>query len=324
MQPTNLIAEIIASLPFPPTLVDVGASGDPPEIWKEVAHLCNYVAFDPDTREFSELRSSGFRRSIIINKAVTPVSADTSLVVYLTKSPYCSSTLKPAKDCLDNYLFADLFSVEEVVTVPCIDLAAAIENAKLEMIDWVKIDTQGTDLRIWKSLPQSLRRDVLAVDVEPGIINAYESEDFFVDTHKALVDEGLWLSNLCIGSATRMRPATADRLDRSLAEALAKLQRPSPAWAEARYLRSIEWLDQVNADAGRCRLLMAFALMDAQYGFALDIVDYYRRKFGDNGSIRRMGQQLQDWLLANADTPDPLFRPDLWRTVRNVLRKFIS
>jgi hypothetical protein len=323
MQAESLITEILGSIPSPPTLVDIGASGAPPEIWTKIASFCNYVAFDPDSREFSEQRSSGFRRSIVINKAVTSFPASSTLPVYLTKSPYCSSTLKPAETSLENYLFADLFSVEQVAPLPCVDVATAIRDAQLESVDWVKIDTQGTDLRIWKSFPLPLRGNVLALDVEPGIINAYEEEDYFVDTHKALVEEGFWLSNLCIGSAIRMRPATTKRLEPGVSDAIAKLQRPSPAWTEARYLRTLEWMDLEGADAMRYRLLSAFALMDTQYGFALDTVSHYRRRFGEDEWSRKIWQQLQDWLVATADTQASVGHVGPWSSVRNLLGRFI-
>ena len=82
-----------------PVLVDIGASGAPPSWWLSIATESIYVGFDPDARDFGEDSASIFERSHIIGKAVTVVEQD-SITFYLTKSPYCSSTLHPELDSL--------------------------------------------------------------------------------------------------------------------------------------------------------------------------------------------------------------------------------
>ena len=42
----------------------------------------------------------------------------------------------------------------------------------LDYIDWYKSDSQGTDLRIFDTLLDVVKDRVLAVDFEPGILDA--------------------------------------------------------------------------------------------------------------------------------------------------------
>ena len=97
--------------------MDVGASGTTPEIWNLIARQSLYVGFDPDLREIKELQDGRFWRAIIVNEAVTDDKNSAEVEFYLTKSPYCSSTLKPDTESLSNFLFADLFLVESCAKV---------------------------------------------------------------------------------------------------------------------------------------------------------------------------------------------------------------
>jgi len=277
MNLSEAIQPVLAGLDRAPVLVDIGASGQPPAIWLPLATSAIYVGFDPDQRELSWARRGPFARETIMRKAVSPEAGQRTIRFNLTASPQCSSILAPDLANLDAYLFADLFRVVSEATVPAVTLTEAVNNLGLKNIDWLKIDSQGTDLRLFNSLDAPLRNQVLAVDIEPGLIDAYVGEDLFVDAHRNLVQQGFWLSNLELRGAARMRRTTLGRLDTKDAALLQRSLRPSPGWCEARYLRSLDWLMQHAMSADRYQLLWIFALMDQQYGFALDLAQEYRR-----------------------------------------------
>ena len=101
-----MIAELLQREEFknnPPVLLDIGASGSLPEIWKEIAPYCICVAFDGDERDFNyiEEKKKQFRKLIIVNKVVSVSGKEIDF--HLTKSPHCSSTLKPDIKNLSNY-----------------------------------------------------------------------------------------------------------------------------------------------------------------------------------------------------------------------------
>ena len=266
-----------------PVLVDVGASGAPPRIWSSVAPQSIYVGFDPDLREMRTLPDGVFKTSYIVNRAVVAGEGG-NVLFHLTRSPFCSSVLPPDARALSDWLFSDLFDVVSVASVPAESLDTVLVRLGLERIDWLKTDSQGTDLRIFRSLCDSVRAKVLAVDVEPGLIDAYQGEDLFVDAHRELLREGFWLSSMNVRGSVRMKRSTLSELagagvnldERAITGGV----RTTPGWCEARYFRSIDALGTGDEEQRSLTLLWAFALLDGQYGFALDIAAAYARTCG--------------------------------------------
>ena len=81
-----------------------------------------------------------------------------------------------------------------------------------------------------------------------------------------------------------MRRATLDKLKETYKDIdekrIRRAVRPSPGWCEARYLRTIGWLTDNRFGQREHVLLWAFALLDGQLGFALDLALEYERAFG--------------------------------------------
>ena len=279
--------KILTTLGIQPILFDIGASGAPPAIWKPLARHSVYVGFDPDRRDLKDVPTGQYARSIVVNEAITSAPGKNEVHFHLTRAPFCSSTLRPDAESLADYLFSDMFIVEGEASVPASTLGAVIERLKLPGVDWFKTDSQGTDLRLFLSLPDDLRNRVLAVDMEPGLINAYHDEDLFVDAHREMLRQGFWLSSLEAKKVVRMKRSTLEamaNLQPALSDAhIYRSVRPSPAWCEARYLRSLESLAGRTADARDFALLWVFAMLERQWGFALDIAYAYAQRFPQDG-----------------------------------------
>ena len=100
-----------------------------------------------------------------------------------------------------------------------------MNQAKLDRIDWLKLDTQGTDLDLLKSLAAAQINQLLAVDIEPGVTAFYHDENRFSETHEFMLSRGFWLADLsqqkfprislrAIDSA-RLGPQDIERLNRN-------------------------------------------------------------------------------------------------------------
>lgn len=282
----KVLQKVLADNQIHPILLDIGASGEPHPIWQPIASQSVYVGFDADDRAIDPTRYTGFHSSRIVPKAVSPDADAENLTFYLTASPFCSSTLLPDTDSLADYLFADLFAVEREATAPATTLSAALSELGLEQVDWFKTDSQGTDLRLFHSLPDSIRAGVLALDIEPGLIDAYVGEDMWIDAHRELTGSGFWLSHLDVRGSVRMRRENLAALaryapgvtDRQVEVAV----RPSPGWGESRYLRTIDWLLRTDANEEAFLLLWAFAGLDGQFAFALDVGVAFEKRFGSS------------------------------------------
>jgi FkbM family methyltransferase len=267
-----------------PVLVDVGASGASPGLWQPLAKHAVRVAFDPDLREMKQENDGQWYRSTILNEAITPDPNSSEVRFNLTRSPYCSSTLVPDAALVSNFFEAERFDVQQQTTARAATLDSVLKRLSLDHIDWLKLDTQGTDLRIYNSISPEVRATMLAVDLEPGLRGAYVGEDLFGDVHRDLRRDGFWLSNLRLDGFVRMRSSTLDAVrvaapDLTRSE-IEKAVRKVPGWVEVRYLRSLEWMASRRANERDYQLLWLFAMLDAQFGFALDVSMQYEKTFG--------------------------------------------
>jgi FkbM family methyltransferase len=256
----------------PIVLVDLGASAGPPDAWTAIAPSCSYVGFEPDRRSQSDVAGGGFRTATCVPAAATDVEAS-AVRFYLTRSRFCSSTLRPEVEHLRKFAFADLFTVETTEDVPAITLDRALDVHGIARVHWFKADTQGTDLRLFRSLSERIRRGALAVDIEPGLIRAYEHEDMFSEAHEYFVSNGFWLSSMNVGTNVRGRQSTLAQVTGDAGagvECVPERYRRTPVCCEARYLRELEPGALSRDDLAA---LATFAAMDQQPLFALEVID---------------------------------------------------
>ncbi|MBL8799141.1 MAG: hypothetical protein JNM56_34970 [Planctomycetia bacterium] len=299
--------DLLRQLEVHPVLVDVGAAGSPPAVWEPIAPRSVYVGFDPAPAGNEARALDRYSRAHLIERAVSPTGAAAELPLFITRLRCCSSTLPPRQAALGDHSFAPLFEVERETIIEAVSLAEALTSHGLQRLDWLKVDSQGTDLSIYRSLPGALRRTVLALDIEPGLIDAYAGEDLFADCHAALTAEGFWLSRLDLQGTQRIRQTTLEHLCRMRPdlspEHLQQHLRPSPGWCNARYLRTIPWLHEHAAPPSDGLLLGCFALLDQQPGFALDVALDLRQHFGTEPRIDALHDTAIAQLLGPCETP---------------------
>ena len=273
----KMINRILASEEFaskPPILIDIGASGEINSKWKLIAPFSICLAFDADDRDFqiNQKSDSGFKKLISFNRIVS-AEAEPNPPFYLTASPYCSSLLRPMEEKLTPWVFNDLFRIERVTTLPAITISEALNQAGVTYIDWFKTDTQGTDLRLFKSLPEDISKNLLVCELEPGIIDAYEGEDKLHIVMKEMHDRQFWLSTIQVKGTQRLKKKYSNELG---PHSIKRCIRTSPCWAEVTYMR--------NPDGSSKRQLLLqiiFAIIEKQLGFALEICDAGISKYDD-------------------------------------------
>jgi hypothetical protein len=255
-------------------LVDIGASGGLPAVWKPIARYSVCLAFDPDSREmaYSE-RLSAYLRQVVVPKVLTEKKAG-QLDFYLTRSPYCSSFLKPQTDKLKEWAFAPLFDVVSKGRFKAARLPDLLKSLKLGAVDWFKTDSQGTDLRLFKSLSPALQRRVLVAEFEPGILDAYVGEDKLWQLMRHMEGLPFWASDMQVRGSQRIPAELAKGLSRLTVEAL-----PTAAgWAEIHYMNDF----RAKSLGLREQLLgWVFATLKSQHGFALKLALQGSERFGD-------------------------------------------
>jgi FkbM family methyltransferase len=252
----------------PPVLVDVGASGAMHRDWVVLAPYAVCVAFEPDPREMGhvEKTASGFRR-LVVYRAILHDRETESAEFHLTRSPYCSSVLRPRTDRLADWAFHGLFDVTETTRMPTVTLGRVLAEQKLDRVDWFKTDSQGMDLRLFRSLGEERMRRVIAAQFEPGILEAYEGEDSLADLLAFMSGSGFWMSDLALRGSQRIGDRARDELPPSLRPRVSQLLPTSPGWGEATYLNRFD-----GAWESRDLLLgWVIATVRRQHGFALEL-----------------------------------------------------
>src|SRR5450631_553509 len=246
----------------PPVLIDIGASGGIHPKWKTIAKYSCCLAFDADDREFqiSEQTNKDFKKLVRVNRIVTALPSGNT-PFYLTYSPFCSSLLEPDEEKLSPWLFKPLFEVKKITSLPTVTLGETLLSANISYIDWFKVDTQGTDLRLYKSLPARIQETILFAEFEPGILDAYKDEDKLYSVMQEMHTQGFWLSSMNVKGTQRLQNSYALQIGGFLSE---RIIRTSPGWAELTYFRNPEGLSIRNL-----LLMIVFALLERQYGFAL-------------------------------------------------------
>ena len=279
----HIFDEILSRPEFvknPPVLVDIGASGKIHPKWKKIAKYSVCIAFDADDREFGyvENAASGFKKLYVYNCIVSDKSSD-KIDFYLTKSPYCSSTLEPDLKALAEWSFADKFTIEKNVSLNNITLSKVLENLKIDRIDWFKTDSQGIDLRLFKSLSSGIQNSVIVVEFEPGFIDAYINEDKLFSVISYMSSENFWMSDFITKGAERLTQSDLSALtDNNFLKKLIQFShRESPGWAEITYMNSFK-----NNQSIRDYLLgWVFSMIHKQYGFSLKLANKGKNIFND-------------------------------------------
>lgn len=274
----------------PPVLVDIGAAGAVRPVWRKLARYSVAVAFDADARDFPTKQESPYRELHLVNALVSDREHPNARF-HLTKSPHCSSLLTPRRESLSDYAFADFFAIEEVLELPVVALRSALLDRGFDYVDWFKTDSQGTDLRLFRSLGEHVTRATIVAEFEPGIIDAYEGEDKLHEVLRYMNTLGAhWLAEFTPKGSHRVRPEYLDELSQSkLYRKLIESSLPmTPDWGELTYVNSFAEIK--SWDLRSLLLGWVFGTILNQHGFALDIARRARSAFTDS-----MLPKMEEW-----------------------------
>lgn len=268
----QLIEKIFSLKEFidnPPVLLDIGASGQLIKEWELIAKYSICIAFEADNREFTfiEKENDVYRKLFVFNCIVSNHSTET-VNFYLTKSPYCSSTLNPDIDSLKNYLFHESFVVESEAILNSININDALTKSKIGYVDWFKTDSQGTDLRLFDCLSEEIKNNTIVGEFEPGIIKGYLGEDKLYDVLKSLERYNFWVSDIMVKGDYRLKNDIYTKYIKNKENFHLK---KSPGWAEVSFINNYS---STSIQSKRNYFLgWIFSSIKGQHGFALELAN---------------------------------------------------
>jgi len=201
--------------------------------------------FDPDVDECARLQQHyvDFPNDTImcIPQALAGKSGQRNL--YVTKEPACSSLHPPLQHLVDRYPALDCIQLEKVVSINVTTLNAWAKENRIDDVDYIKIDTQGSELEILQG-GNNLLKTVRCIDIEVEFNPIYEGQGLFfeVDAHLRANGFQLWrLANLVHYSQGAKKIDTGEK---NFIHFDSKTSCESPAyggqlfWADARYVHS--------------------------------------------------------------------------------------
>ena len=280
----HIIDNILSRSAFktdPPVLIDIGASESLPKEWQHIAKYSVCIAFDADERKMGYIVSEKAKyKKLYIYKSLVSDKIRRRNNFYLTNSPYCSSLLEPNNESLKNWDFYNLFLVTKKVKLRSITLPAVLKELHLNKVDWFKSDSQGIDLRLFRTLGKSIINKVLVAEFEPGIIDVYKKEDKLHHILAYMDNFPFFVCDMKMGGSLRINEKIAANVFSNLQRKILNyITNKSPGWVEISYVNTFENTKMFNK---RDFLLgWAFSFIKNQLCFALEISIRGKQKFDD-------------------------------------------
>lgn len=184
-------------------VIDVGARGGIHPLLGAVAPVLDVVGFEPDAQEGQRLRQEESGRSSAFRSlAYLPWGlgeTDGRQVLHVCRSPGASSFYEPNRTLLQRFPDPDRFEVVSTKSVPVRSLDSLMRDPAVRMprsVDFIKIDTQGSELEILRGARQTLSDQVVAIEVEVEFTQLYDAQPVFRDVDAFLAASGFTLFKL--------------------------------------------------------------------------------------------------------------------------------
>jgi len=158
------------------TLVDIGARGEIQKIWNPLKNNIKFIGFEPDKDAYSVLNSSNKKnKNEYYNVALSERNEEKKL--FVTKDPFCSSLYKPNIEKIKIYESQNwkTKTVQHEINISCTKLDYVINSC----IDYIKIDTQGSELNILKGAEKTLLEQNPIVTCETWCTEVYRNAPMF-------------------------------------------------------------------------------------------------------------------------------------------------
>ncbi|HMK21456.1 MAG TPA: FkbM family methyltransferase [Terriglobales bacterium] len=236
-----------------------GARGETGKLPIRGLSRIQYIGFEADPKECERLQRNarpGFRFENAI------VAGRTSRrILYVTREPSCSSLLRPNAEVFS--LLLDGKHATEILreeTVQTQTLGELLPKLGVEHVDFLDLDTQGTELEILQGAERFLSTSVVAIRTEAEFTELYEGQPLFAEVDRYLRDFGFVLFDLS-RSRCRRRNLQGDQLTRG-----------QLLWGDAVYLRDYGWFESRSSTDGALRLCMVAAHLGF-HDYALEGID---------------------------------------------------
>ena len=181
----------------PLVLVDVGARGGLKSNWLPARRHLRVVGFEPDPKEFERLRQRPDVKdgsTVLVDSAVHNRKGPARF--HLAQDRGLSSIFEPAHEFLAAFPEAGRFETVAVQDVSADTLDDLLPARNIHAVDFLKADTQGSELFVLQGAARLLGSSIVGVEVEVEFTPIYRDQPLFADVDAYLRGLGFHLFDL--------------------------------------------------------------------------------------------------------------------------------
>lgn len=266
-KPADKNGSLLQSFPGltkPLTYVCCGARGELNYHLADMIPGSRFVGFEPDEKECANLcqqAKAGYTYFPVALGGTTCVRT-----FYITQDPACSSLLPPDGMFFGRFLDgAPKIEIKEMRQVKVVTLDSYLPASGIGYVDFMHLDTQGSELEILKGAEELLTQSVLGLQIEVSFSPIYKDQPLFadIDTHVRRFGFVLFdvLHNRCRGQNYPGNLSTRGRL----------------LWGDAVYLKDYNAITGPGWKEADKRLAV-IAFLQGFYDYSLEIIDFLLQK----------------------------------------------
>lgn len=169
---------------FPIIFLDIGARGGLPQHWKPAQKYLKIISFEPDERSIPSLPADQRSNQVFIR---TPLYKEKTKIHFnLTRKPGVSSILQPNRSFLGQFPRTERFDVMKTFEMEADTVDHQLEAQHIDGANFLKLDTQGSELFILEGAKKNLRESVFGIEIETEFAELYENQPLFPTVHRFL------------------------------------------------------------------------------------------------------------------------------------------
>jgi FkbM family methyltransferase len=162
----------------PVRFVDVGARGGWQGKWRARQDHLMFIGIEADREECARLRASAKPNERFIDQGLYHSVGEVSL--YHCDPPARTSIYRPNRSVMKRiYGTPDATRVTHVEQIPVTTFDLAIKSLDVGSIDFIKLDTQGSELDILRGAEDALNEPMIGIEVEVEFLAIYEEQPLF-------------------------------------------------------------------------------------------------------------------------------------------------
>jgi FkbM family methyltransferase len=194
----------------PIVLADIGARGGLKKNWRVARRHLRVLGFEPDKAEFNRLleqaRNQGTSDTYF---GVALHNHRGSVPLHVARDRGLTSMFEPNRSFLDAFPDASRFDTVDHREIEADTLDHLIETEHVDDLDFIKADTQGSELFVLEGAARALESSVVGVEVEVEFAPIYKEQPLFADVDRFLRGLGYLLFDLrpCYWKRERGRAA---------------------------------------------------------------------------------------------------------------------